>query len=250
MNRIFQCSLVITCNELDGVKTACPIENKNILRELKDVKSISHLLFVCSNPTVFDKTDLYAPLTREAFELSGIPVKDMTILDSRTDKNMAELVKNSDVIFLAGGVTPMQMEYFKKINLTKELHKYNDKIIIGQSAGAMNLAKVVYNSPEIYEMQDTVTTYYEGLGFSDINIEPHFDINEKEYIVKVLLPDSMTRPFIAIENNGFIVHDDKGTRLYGDAYAFYNGIVKKINDNDTMRKLPENFDTFYKSLDE
>ncbi|MBO7218768.1 MAG: Type 1 glutamine amidotransferase-like domain-containing protein [Clostridia bacterium] len=250
MNRIFQCSLVVTSIDKDNKKIACPIENKNILRELKDVKSISHLLFVCSNPTVFDKTDLYAPLTKEAFNLSGIPVKAMTILDSRTDKDMVDLVKKSDVIFLAGGVTPMQMEYFNKINLKAELHKYNDKIIIGQSAGAMNLANVVYNSPEIYEMQDTSTTYYEGLGFSDVNIEPHFDINEKEYIVKVLLPDSSVRPFIALDNNGFVVRDDLGTRLYGDAYAFYNGVVKKINDNDTMRKLPENFDTFYKSLDE
>lgn len=250
MNKIFQCSLVITSKETNGVKTACPIENKNILRELKDVKTINHLLFVCSNPTVFDKTDLYAPLTKEAFELSGIKVNAMTILDSRTDKDMSELVKKSDVIFLAGGVTPMQMEYFNSINLKAELHKYNDKIIIGQSAGAMNLAKTVYNSPEIYEMQDTTTTYYEGLGFSDINIEPHFDINEKEYIIKILLPDSKVRPFIALDNNGFIVRDDLGTRLYGDAYAFYNGVVKKINDNDSMRKLPENFDTFYKSLDE
>jgi peptidase E len=226
MNRIFQCSLVITCNELDGVKTACPIENKNILRELKDVKSISHLLFVCSNPTVFDKTDLYAPLTREAFELSGIPVKDMTILDSRTDKNMAELVKNSDVIFLAGGVTPIQMEYFKKINLTKELHKYNDKIIIGQSAGAMNLAKVVYNSPEIYEMQDTVTTYYEGLGFSDINIEPHFDINEKEYI------DTLVH-YIYYNDNAYTI-ERKGCYWY-----LYISTTESIQYNSLVELLEE-----------
>lgn len=250
MNKIFQCSLVVTCDETDGVKTARPIENKNILRELKDVKCIKHLLFVCSNPTVFDKTDLYAPLTREAFILSGIKVNDMTILDSRTDKDMCALIEKSDVIFLAGGVTPMQMEYFSKLGLKDELHKYNDKIIIGQSAGAMNLASTVYNSPEIYEMQDTSTTYYEGLGFSDINIEPHFDIEAKDFIVKILLPDSFTRPFIALDNNAFIVRDDLGTRLYGDAYAFYNGVIKKINDNDTVRKLPENFDTFYKSLDE
>ena len=250
MNKIFQCSLVVTTSVIAGKQVANPIENKNILRELKDVKSISHLLFVCSNPTVFDKTDLYAPLTKEAFTLSGIPVKDMTILDSRTDKDMVELVKKSDVIFLAGGVTPIQMEYFNSINLKRELHKYNNKIIIGQSAGAMNLAKVVYNSPEIDEMHSTSTTYYEGLDFSEVNIEPHFDINEKEYIMKVLLPDSTVRPFIALDNNGFVVRDDLGTRLYGDAYAFYNGIVKKINDNDTMRKLPENFSTFFKSLDE
>ena len=249
MNRIFQCSLVVTTTKVNDIISALPIENKNILRELKDVHKISHLLFVCSNPTGYEKTDMYARVTQDAFTLSNISVESMTVLDSRTDKDMASLVKKSDVIFLAGGVTPMQMDYFRSIGLKEELHKYDNKIIIGQSAGAMNLATTVYNSPEIYEMNDITTTYYDGLGFTDVNIEPHFDINAQEYILKVLLPDSKHSPFIAIENNGFVVKDDKGTRLYGDAYAFYKGVVKKINDADSIRTLPENFGTFFESLE-
>ena len=249
MNKIIQTSLLIYCTDTPSGKVALPIKDNNFIREMKANQHIHHLLFVCSNPTNHSKTDSYAKITLESFLLSGFKVDKMSVLDSRLDKNMASLIKDSDVIFLAGGDTPTQMKYFDSILLKDELHKYTDKVIIGQSAGAMNLANIVYNSPEVEDMATVATTYYNGLGFTDVNIEPHFDITNRDYIVKILLPDSLNRPFIALLNDSIIVKDTYGTRLYGEAYAFYSGKVKKICDSNTLRKLPENISELYSSLD-
>lgn len=61
-----------------------------------------------------------------------------------------------------------------KINL-KEYLKYLDCVVIGISAGSINCAKDVFNSPE--EEQDLINPmYFKGLYLTHINIEPHFDI--------------------------------------------------------------------------
>ena len=48
------------------------------------------------------------------------------------------------------------------------------------------------------------------MGLTNIAIEPHFDINDKERIENVLSKDSFTKSFIAISDDGFItIKDDK-----------------------------------------
>ena len=57
---------------------------------------------------------------------------------------------------MAGGYPPSQIEFVKKFGIDKALHNF-DGVVLGQSAGAMNLSKLVYNYPE--EIEDAFQLY-------------------------------------------------------------------------------------------
>mgnify|MGYP003296332846 CR=1 FL=1 len=58
----------------------------------------------------------------------------------------------------------------------KEYIKKTDACIVGISAGSINSAKIVFNSPE-EEKDLTHPAILKGLDLTTINIEPHFDLD-------------------------------------------------------------------------
>ncbi len=218
--------------KIDGKRVVTKLNNKNgFVDNLKKyVSEGENFVFVVSNPDTFDKNDSYGKLTFDSFNLSGFNFSNLKILDSRTIDKAEEYIKNSSIVFLGGGVTKTQMEFFNKIGLSSLLKKYA-KIIIGQSAGALNLAEEVYNSPEDEEEQ---VRYFKGLGLTNINIEPHFKNNthlETETLGKILLEDSKTKSFIAIPDGSYIIDDGNEQVLYGEGYYFDIGKYKQICSN-------------------
>ena len=132
-------------------------------------------MYIAADPNDFAKVDNYSIDIR-----IGISFSNYLVLDNRTKDRASDFVRNADIIFLSGGDTFSEMTFFKEINLSELLNDY-DGIIIGQSAGSINLAKSVFNSPE--NGDDSEPVYFDGLGLSDINIEPHF-VLETEGLMK------------------------------------------------------------------
>ena len=97
-------------------------------------QSGGRVLFICSNPDVYDKTDFFANATKEIFENAGFSFGSFCILDSRNERKAPELVKNSDLIILAGGHVTTQNRFFNRIGLRGLLKDYTG-ILIGISAG-------------------------------------------------------------------------------------------------------------------
>ena len=53
-------------------------------------------LDICSDPDGWDKTDLYASLTKKMFEDAGFSFERFDTLDSRNDGSAAKLVRESN----------------------------------------------------------------------------------------------------------------------------------------------------------
>ena len=174
-------SQVDSYTKINGEKIVKEIGDTNklvtqIKKYLKDNKSI---LFIASSKNDFEKIDIYSNLLFESLKLSGIAFKEYNVLDGRTTDRAKEFVDKANLIFLSGGNTFLQSEFFKEINLKALLENYNG-IVVGQSAGSINMAKDVFNSPEQSENSDPI--YFEGLNLTKIQILPHYLIINKASI--------------------------------------------------------------------
>ena len=206
--------------------------NKFVTQIKKYLKNNKSILFIPATKNDFEKIDIYSNLLFESLKLSGIVFKEYNVLDSRTIDSAKEFVDRANLIFLSGGDTFLQSELFKEIKLKDLLKNYNG-IVIGQSAGSINMAKDVFNSPEQSENSEPI--YFEGLGLTKINIEPHwendtsaFDADE-EYQRKYILQESKKRDIYALCDGSYIIiNNNEIMNIYGEAYLVKDGKISKI----------------------
>jgi len=150
---------------------------------------------------------------------------------AKVNFGLYEYIKKSNVIFLSGGDTYIENEFFNQIHL-KELLQDFEGIIIGQSAGSINMAESVYNSPEEGDLSEPI--YFEGLGLSDINIEPHFVLDitgfdeMQMYQRKHQLEESKKRQIYALCDGSHILETEESIIIYGKAYLLKDGIITNM----------------------
>ena len=228
--KVFLTSDVGCIKKINGVRTVSPIDNSNgIVDQIKSLLSKEEaFVYFCSDPACFEKTDMYAAFMFEGFKLSGFNFKKYVIIDDRFNGDLGSIVRDADIIFLAGGDTKTQMDFFNRIGLRDILKKY-DGIIIGQSAGSMNLARLVVCPPE----SEFVSTYtWDGLGIVDINIEPHFsidDFSKDEFYSNKLKEISETYPLYAY-GDGTHIYYDGNYSIYGEVYYLFDSKLDRVND--------------------
>ncbi len=238
---VFLTSDIGASKKENGVRVVSKLNNTNhFIDELqKYIVKGNEFLFIASNPNSYDANDSYARITFESFNLSGFNFTTLNVLDSRNQSNAENLVKNASLVYLAGGDAIREMQFFNELNLSNLLKQYS-KIVIGQSAGAINLSVEVYCSPED-ESEIQNERYFQGLGLTNINIEPHFknspNFGEVKIIEKILLEDSKKKPFVAITDGSYIVDNGSEQIIFGEAYAFKNGNYEQICKNGEKLKF-------------
>lgn len=236
MKKLFFTSNIKNYKQVGNFKVAKEIDNINgIVDQLKcAILNFDSILCVASSPDDIQKVNAYANILFDGFKMSGISFKNYNILDNRTRNKAKEYVENADLVFLSGGDTYIQNQFFKEINLKNLLKEYNG-VIIGQSAGSLNMAESVYNSPEYGNESKQI--YFNGLGLSNINIEPHFclstiNFNELEtYQRNNILEESKKRTIFALCDGSHIFETDQSIDIYGEAYIIKNGDITKICEN-------------------
>lgn len=131
-------------------------------------------------------------------------------------------LKSYDVIFLMGGNPDNQMEIINNINLKSIIN--NASVVIGVSAGAINLSEeAIY-----YNDYSNKIEMYDGIGLTNINVYPHFDINNNGFLKEVKMV-SKIKSLIALPNDSFIRIDNKSIELVGDCFKVDKEKVTKIN---------------------
>lgn len=231
MKHVFLTSSLDCCYKENDIVIAKPINNVNkVIDQIKEkLDNENNFLFLCSSSDNYEKNDSYANITFKSFNMSGFNFKKLIKVDDRYTGNLDEDIKNASLIFLSGGHTPTEMKFFDKINLKERLKNYSG-VIIGQSAGSINLAKTVVCAPE-YEEEIGTEYVWEGLGQTDINIEPHFILNVGEEYKKLreeLLKLSEQYKIYAICDGSHIYDDGINKTLYGEAYLIDNRNIEKI----------------------
>ena len=187
-----------------------------------------NIVFIPANFENMEKVNDYANIDVSWFKEIGINLNGITVLnDTMTKEEMFSSIENADIIFLMGGDILKQNDFLMKNDL-KPIIKTFKKVVIGISAGAINLSNISLCSKDEEDgVEKTIT--YEGIGRINYTIEPHFDIDNKILLQNELYPLSEKMTIYGLPNNtGVRIINKNFEILYGDFYKILNNEVEKI----------------------
>lgn len=224
----------------NGNKVPCVIDNQNgFLNTLKKhLTKRDCMVIISGNPKKIHNGDPNK-ITKQYFKLSGIPFKEYIYVNDQNKHNIKEYINKADCINLFGGHLPTGNAFINELNL-KELVKDFNGVLIGGSGGAMNMAEVVYCKPENQGefLNKNFNRYLKGLGLTDINIIPHYNIIKDKFldgakiVEEILAPDTFKTPLLVLPDGSYVVQTEDKKELFGEAYLFKDGKLNKICDND------------------
>ena len=208
--------------------------NDNQKKYIKeDIKNNMSITFIASLFDEYERNDTQVKEIVNVFKNIDINFKEVHLIDNRVSKEVHlidnrvskedayKYIEKTDIVYLMGGSPELEMKSIIEYNLFNILRNRNG-ITIGTSAGAMNQTdRVIYKDDfKNYELVD-----YQGLGFIDLNIYPHFDIDNKEYMDEVFEISKYTR-IIGLPNESFIRIKDNDIDFVGKHYFIENGIIE------------------------
>jgi len=197
-------------------------------------------LFICSNPEDHEGTCRFGADTVAAFALAGMAFSSYHVLDGENEDDAAYLVADSDIVILAGGHVPTQLAFFHKTGLRELLAEYGG-VVLGISAGSMNMAREVYIQPE--EPGESVPSFRRfapGLNLAEVSILPHYQkarnylLDGKRLYEDITYADSIGHTFYALPDGSYFYQDDDGLLLCGRAYRIQNGIIEILTIDEEV----------------
>ena len=199
---------------IDKEKGFSELQTKYLKQDIKDTNVIT---FIASTFSNIEKTNMYLDIMIKWFKNIGITFKEAYLINDLVNPSQAkEYIDKSDVVFIMGGDTLEQIKNINKYNIIPNLQKRNG-ITIGISAGSINMAKNVAIARDI---DDNIPdhSFYKGIGLVDINIEPHFDLNNTIHN-KDIIEISKDNKMICLPDDSFI-RIDKDINIIGDYYMY------------------------------
>ncbi|WP_313960275.1 Type 1 glutamine amidotransferase-like domain-containing protein [Paenibacillus xylanexedens] len=108
-------------------------------------------------------------------------------IDYRIRKEKAQQwIRGASVIFLCGGDPVQQQEFLAEYELS-DVIKHSKAVILGASAGALNMAAKWISSKDATPRDET-TTIYEGLSFNHFAYESHARRDYGTFVEGYLFP--------------------------------------------------------------
>ncbi|MBO4930718.1 MAG: Type 1 glutamine amidotransferase-like domain-containing protein [Clostridia bacterium] len=193
-----------------------------ILREKIDKRK--KFAFIASefhkNP---EKTEKYFRYFMNMFEKADIIFEEKYVIDGRVSIEEAQkLVTEADVIWLSGGNTPVEFHYLQEYGLDSVI-KQHSGVIIGMSAGSINLAKTAICTLSCGHTEQTI---YNGIGCVDISVEPHF---VREKVADELIELSQKYTIYGLCDESIIVCSGKTVEFYGEIYRLTDRNIENIS---------------------
>lgn len=189
----------------------------------KKISNRNKFAFVASEfEEMQEKTDKYFGLFLDMFAKAGIRFEKAYVVDGRMSADEAQkAVAEADVIWLSGGDTPTQFQYFQKYGLDTVISEH-DGVIIGMSAGSINMAKTSILTLSCGHRKQEI---YKGLSCVDISVEPHF---VRSNVSNELIELSNTYTIYGLCDDSIIVSSNKEIEFYGEIYKLSYGNIEKI----------------------
>ena len=186
-----------------------------------DIINRKSFVFIITLPDNYEKNDSYFEVNKNWFQQAGILFGEYYVVDHRVSKEHAKsLIENASVVFLSGGDTFSQNNFLIEYDLKGAIKNCNG-VIMGLSAGAMNMAEKVLSSPSVYD----------GVGMDDITISPHFTKDNREWIENVLFPQSKNMSIYALCDNSAIRVMNNTVQFLGEIYVVSNVSISRVESS-------------------
>ena len=203
-------------------------------------------LFVCADPDDHDMTCHFAADTCGAFSAAGMAFSRYDVLDGSNAEEAAQLIDQSDFLIFSGGHVPTQNRFFQEIGLREILMDF-DGVVMGISAGSMNLADVVYVQPE--EPGEGIDPDFQrfapGLGLTDVNILPHYQkvkdniLDGLRLMEDITYPDSENNTFFALPDGSYFYQDDDCLLLCGQAWLIRDCQLSQLTEEEEVLDMED-----------
>ena len=169
-------------------------------------------VFIASKTEEFRANDERMQCISGWFRALNIEFKQIAVMDERLTKQevMNEIVSAS-CIYLMGGNTKRQFEFIHQYELAEALKNF-EGVVVGLSAGAINMAK---------------------LGLVDSYVIPHFGNYNKEYLEAEIMPRTYERIIYGLHDDGVIAHSDNNTFYAGEIFELKEGVVRPFSQFST-----------------
>ncbi len=195
----------------------------------KEMKAV----FVASDPNAHREMDHFADEVKTCFENSGFTFSSCILLDGRNEGETEQLIVDADFLLFLGGHVPTQNAFMQKIQLKDHL-KSSDAVIMGFSAGSMNMADIVYAMPELggEAVDPNYKRFIPGLSLTKIMVIPHYQylktvvLDGQRMIEDIAYQDSHGREFIAIPDGSYVEIEGDSEIIYGEYYKIKDGTMK------------------------
>ncbi len=157
----------------------------------------------------------------ESYVSFGISEECITFVNyfSHTKEDIIKIINDSTILYLPGGIPTSFYDKLVKKELLNIISDY-EGVIIGCSAGAMIQMDEYFISPD-KDYPDFAIEQGIGLLFG-FGVEAHFDGSnaQLESIEKYM--KITNNPVYAIGDDGILIVDGTGIKLYGDVATFKN----------------------------
>ena len=201
---------------------------------------------IASSPERHDLTCQFGADDFIALANVGIYPSRWNILDGVNAEDAAELVSSSDLLILSGGHVPTQAAFFRDIALGVLLQDYPG-VVIGISAGSMNMAQTVYAQPEEpgEGIDPDYVRFFPGLDLTEVNVLPHYQkvkndtVDGLRLFEDITYADSMGNTFFVLPDGSYFYQDEDGLLLCGEGYRLQDGILEQLTQNGDVLDMEE-----------
>ena len=196
----------------------------SVLQE--DITDRKSLAMISSNPSIYEDD---VATERSWLDQAGIIFDEYHFIDYRIQKEDAQrLIHNASVIFLCGGDPVLQNDFLADYELSNVI-KNSNAVIIGASAGAINMAakwlclKNTGNEVEI-------STIYDGIGFDHFAYESHSKRDYATFVQGYLFPLSEEIDVYAAEQESAMRVKDGKIDIMGPVYLISHSKIQKLDE--------------------
>lgn len=157
---------------------------------------------------------------------SDIIFNEYHFIDYRMEKEDAQrFIQGASVIFLCGGYPILQNEFMAEYELSDVIRNSN-AVILGASAGAINMAAKWLSLDNIEEVE--TGTIYEGIGFDHFAYESHAKRDYATFVQGYLFPLSEEIDVYAAEQESAIRVKDGKIDIMSPVYLISRSKIQKL----------------------
>ncbi|TCZ73222.1 cyanophycinase [Paenibacillus albiflavus] len=195
----------------------------------EDIKDRKSLVMISAQPSGHkgEQVNIDDVFERTWFNQANIIFDEYHLIDHRMQKEDAQrLIKNASVIFLCGGNPVWQKDFLAEYELSDAI-KNSNAVIMGASAGAINMAAKWLS---LINTDDDVETgtIYDGIGFDHFAYESHSKRDYSTFVQGYLFPLSEEIDVYAVEQESAIRVKDGKIEIIGPVYLISHSKIQKL----------------------
>ncbi|MNI54331.1 Peptidase family S51 [compost metagenome] len=184
--------------------------------DITDRKSL--VMISADSPDSKEQDNIDSVFERTWFNQANLFFDEYHLIDHRTQKKDAQrLIQNASVIFLCGGYCMHQKHLLIKNGLW-DLLKISNAVVMGTSAGGMNMS-------DEYLDEGTV---YEGMALNHFSFEAHFDHYNTEKIEERFPLSEKINIYVAADQDGAVRVKDGKIDIIGNVYLISRSKIQKL----------------------